>query len=144
VTYLATWAAIETYFAAQWAATAGTASYPAPLPVQYPNVSFSRAGKPAYCKFQILDGSQQQVALGGQVGARRHRTVGLVQGDIFAPEQIGEGAARELADQFAAIFRGATISGCLFRAPLVMKNPAPPEGYYGLTVSIDFQRDEDF
>jgi hypothetical protein len=132
-----TWAAelqtLESEFATNWGAT---------TPVQYENdAAFTPPSDQAdYAMFQILQGQSEIVGgQGGGNGKYRHR--GVIQIDLYTSEGEGSAPALTLADTASAIFRGKRIGDVICRAPAISK-PVSDGGYFRVTVSINYQRDE--
>lgn len=135
MTYAVELQALESEFDTEWALTGNT-------PVQYENDAnfIPPTDQTAYVRFWVLAG--ESFTVGGQDNTKRkYRHTGVIQIDCLAPEGLGAVAALTLADQAAAIFRGKRISGVLCRAPGISR-PGEESGYFRVTASINYQRDE--
>jgi hypothetical protein len=111
-------------------------------PIQFENDgSFipPKNGAP-YVRFFLLQGPSRLVG-GRGAGVGRYRHMGIIQVDVLARQGNGTKAALALADKVGAIFREQMIDGVLCRTPAIAK-PAGDAGYYRVTVSIEYQRDE--
>ncbi len=124
--------AIERRFAANYVGTV----------VKYENVPFVQPST-AWVSLHLLSGEGRQVS----VGAARslHRYVGVVQVDIYIPEDGGTAQSRTIADTVEAIFRGQQISAgssgtIIFRTPFYVPHGIEA-GWYRATVSTTYQRD---
>jgi hypothetical protein len=100
------------------------------------------ANQASYVRFVLLQGDSQLMGGRGN-GVGRYRHFGVIQIDCYAREGNGTKAALSLADSACAIFREKRISDVLCRTPRISK-PAGYGGYYRVTVSIEYQRDEFF
>ena len=125
---------LESHFATQWGATT-------PIHFQEAGAFTPPSDHSPWVRFQILQGESAIVAGHGAGGRYRHP--GVIQIDIQTAKGKGTAPALSLADQAAAIFRGKRIGDVLCRAP-ALSEPTPDGGYYRVTVSIRYQRDENF
>lgn len=121
----------EVAFGTGWGAT---------TPIKYTNAPFDDPAGSEFVEFHLLSGSGNLASLGG--ANTMHRFFGIAQIDIYVPENTGTDRARELADTAAAIFRDIRIDDMLFRASSITHGAPPPAGYYRLTVTVPYQRDE--
>ena len=111
-------------------------------PIKYQNAPFTDPDGDEFVEFFVLSGPSNIASLGGV--NTMHRFIGFVQIDIYVPENTGTDRARELADTAATIFRDTRIDDMLFRASDITNGATPPAGYYRLTVTVPYQRDEIF
>ena len=125
--------AIERQFANNYAGTV----------VKYENVPFVQPNS-AWVSLHLLSGEGNQVSVG--TARSLHRYVGVVQVDIYIPEDGGTAQSRTIADVVEAIFRGKQIaagsSGTItFRTPFYVSHGIE-NGWYRATVSTTYQRDK--
>ena len=111
-------------------------------PIKYQNVPMADPDGAEFVGFTVLNGPSNISSLGGV--NTTHRFIGFVQIDIYVPENTGTKRARELAETAAVIFRDKRIDAMLFRQSDITNGAPPPDGYYRLTVTVPFQRDEIF
>lgn len=129
--------AITAAFKAPWVAGSN-------LPVQYNNIKFDPPADGApFLAFRIIRGQSVRV---GRVssGKARFRHPGIVQIDISIAQYKGTKIANLLIDEVAAIFRGQTISGIVFRAPDVREMLEPETSRVRFIVTIPFHWDDNF
>jgi len=122
---------IRSRFATQFALIQPT------VPIHYDNDAGDPPDSGPWVRLTILDGDASQVSLGA---TRRWRNPGVVTIQVFVEVGIGDGLAREIADDVAAIFRGVTVSGVIFRAPSI-RRVGPDGKWYQVNVSTPFQFD---
>ena len=126
-------------FAAEW-----TTLRPG-TPVAYDNTPFDPAldavdglGNPIpWVRLTVIPGDGFQASLGTP---RVWRSTGVVSVQVFVPVGEGDGAANELADDAASVFRGVLDAGLTFRAPALTR--VGPEGaWYQINVATPYQSD---
>ncbi len=89
------------------------------LPVHYDNVDFEIPNDGSrWCRFSILEGDSQQVAMGG---SKRVRTPGVITIEIFIPINEGNQEALNVADFVAAAFRLISSGGVIYQTPSINK-----------------------
>lgn len=119
--------AILSHLAANWTTT----------PVAYPNAAYKPVTGAAWLEARVIRQDAFNVDL---VPNRRVRHPGLVSLTLHVPANQGDGAALEMADTLAAVFRNRNVSGCLFRAPTV--RPVGTDGaWYRVQVDAPYWRD---
>lgn len=100
-----------------------------------------------WIEFFVLSADSQAIGIGND-DTQRYRHVGLVQGDIYVPENTGTRRLREIADAFFSVFRGELVGSggnIEFMAPQPNNaGSSPVSGYVRLIVRVPFQRDELF
>lgn len=108
-------------------------------PVDWPNDSY-KPGSAMWVRFRIIDADAFQTSIGAPTNNHRH--VGIVSIEIYAPEDIGNGAALVLADTIANGFRnwGGTSVQC--RAASVKDVGPDGHKWWQVNVTIPFKRDE--
>lgn len=133
MTYQAEANAIRGRFNTQWAST---------TPIAWPNVSFTPPVGEPWVRLSILSAGSDQIEV-APTGSRTFRHDGTVAVQVFVPSNEGDGEARTLAEQVAAIFRGVTASGVTYLSPYVTEI-GTENGWYGLTVWCPYYRDDQF
>ncbi len=114
------------------------------LAVQWPNHKFDPPTDGGmYLGFRIIRGQSNAMGIVSSSKAR-YRHPGIVQIDINFAKNSGNKVANEVADEVAAIFRGQTISGIIFRAPDVREMLEPETSRVRLIITIPFHRDTNF
>lgn len=96
-----------------------------------------------WIRITMIDADSFQASIGGGSGGVKYRHPGAVVLEVFTSEREGSGKAMRYADTLAAVFRGQTVGGALFRSPTVRQIGAQ-EGWYRVHVICPFQRDECF
>lgn len=128
--------AIETRFSANYTST----------PVRYENLSFVQPDNASWVSLMILSGEGGQASLGGSSAI--HRYGGVIQVDVFTPENSGTQAGRALADTVEAIFRQVQFSlgnsGVIHTQTPWVTNLGVEDGWYRLVVTCPFFRDRKF
>src|SRR5262245_15736045 len=129
--------AIEGRFAAAWDASA--------IPVEYENKPFTRQAGKAWVSLSIVEGDAAQATIGAPP---LELSSNLIVVRVFAPRQAADGsrAAKAIADQAAAVFRGAQFASGMSGqitcfAPRIRKVP-PEDGFYRLNVQVPYRRAE--
>lgn len=125
---------VEQLFAAGWGST---------TKIAYDNLQFNpdEVNDDSWVRLNVIDGTAEQVGLGAEANLYRHPGVVIVQ--VFVKEGQGIRVAKQLADQVAAIFRGTTSGGVLYRTPSV-ERIGPNGGWFQVNVNIPFQWDAQF
>lgn len=126
--------AIQEVFATEWASAQPT------VPVVYAAVAGTSPPEAPYARLSVMSGGSEQVSFGaGDKGM--HRSIGVVQVDIYHQLGLGELGVRQLADSAATILRSRSLSsGVTTRSPRVDRIVS--EGsHVRLTMSVPFQRD---
>jgi hypothetical protein len=111
-------------------------------PVKYDNVDFTPTPGTTFVEFEIHNGSQMPVSLGGDDDTL-YRGVGIISINIHTALNIGTQTGKNLADTAAAIFRGQTFLGIICRGADVTRL-GESNGWFVHNVSIPFFRDESF
>jgi hypothetical protein len=124
-------ATIRSRFNTEWAST---------TPIAWPNVSFTPPSGEPWVRLEILPSGADQTTLGAS-GNRTFRHDGLVTVQVFVPGNEGDGEARTLAEQAAAVFRGVTVSGIRFGAPYTTTIGTDDAGWYGVVAWCPYTRD---
>jgi hypothetical protein len=135
MTYAAELQTIESHFSTNWAGA---------TPIQFENDGAFEppSDQAAFVRLFVLQGESENVGGRGK-NIQKFRHPGVVQIDILSSEGRGTKPALDLADQASAIFRGKRVNDVIFRAPAIAK-PAEGGGYYRVTVSVRYHRDENF
>lgn len=124
--------AIATRLASNWSTTT----------IQYEGQPFVQPTTP-WISLSILSGAGRQASLGSSQPL--HRFVGVIQIDVFVPENTGTNTARQYADTLSTIFRRAQFSygsSGVITCETPSVQPGPPEaGWNRLIVSTPYRRD---
>ena len=116
------------------------------LPVAYENQKFAPPANAAWVALTILPGEGRQVTIGG-AGARQ-RYAGVIQVDVYVPEETGTATARGHADTIETVYRqvqfSAGASGTITTATPFIVSRGIEDGWYRLVVSIAYRRDKTF
>ena len=127
--------AIEARFASNFSA----------LTVKYENQRFTPPKTEPWVALTILPGQGRQASIGS---APLNRYPGVIQVDIHVPENSGTQTARTHADTIEAIFRNvqfsAGSSGTISTRTPFITTRGITDGWYTLTVSVNYQRDKIF
>lgn len=86
-----------------------------PCPIHYDNAKFTAPQTTHWLRASIKTVSAKQIDFGGK--KRRFRVAGLVQFQLFAPIQLGDGGMNEISDLIMNAFRGINAAGVRFRTP---------------------------
>lgn len=129
--FKATESAIRAFFNTGWAAA---------TPISWPDTPFTPPDSATWVRFTMKNNDTFQASTGAP-GANRFRTVGFIYIDIFQPAGQGSTDARTKADTAAALFRGNTLSGVLFRNVNARDMGVDPSGLYRWQVRAEFQHD---
>lgn len=123
---------VETRFQNYWGTT---------TEVLYDNMTRVPERGTPWVRLTINEGQSNII---GIADTNLYRNLGVIIVQVFVPEGQGTASARQLADQAAAIFRGAQFgSGITCRAPQ-LANIGVIDGWYQINVSVPFFRDEYF
>jgi len=133
--------AIEGRFAANFTA----------LAIKWENQPFDIVNDTAYVALTILTGAGHQASLGGASALQRY--AGVIQIDIYVPEDTGTKVAKQHADTIESIFRqvqfSAGSSGTIFtRTPSIKTlgtmagSQRAESGWHRTVVSVDYHRDK--
>lgn len=125
--------AIEGRFAANYTAT----------PIKYANKKFEPPKTTAWVALTILTGIGRQASLGASNPL--HRFTGVIQIDVFAPEDTGTATARGHADTIGDIYRrqqfSYSSSGTITCDTPYITDRGIENGWHRLVVSIPYRRD---
>lgn len=103
-----------------------------------PDVLFDPPKDSAWARLSILTGAESQVSMGK---LRRFRRLGIVEVGLFLPLGSGDGEAKVLADAVAAILRGRTVQGLVFRA-VSLTRVGPDGAHMHYSAATPYQSDE--
>jgi hypothetical protein len=106
--------------------------------VSWPNQEFTPATGTPYLRLTVRNGESGQPYLGI---ASKRRSAGVVFGEVFVPSGKGDGAARGLADAFAAMFRNVQHDGITYREPSPREALVQEEPWYRWIVEVPYYRD---
>jgi len=132
-------AVIEGRFASGWGST---------TPVRWENAPFLPPAESPYVALFIRDGYGQPIALGPHP---LHRFLGVVITQVFVAEGDGNGAARSLGDQVAAVWRDSEgrgvqlavgTNGVLTFSTPYLEVIGARNGFWQANVSAPFTRDQ--
>jgi len=110
--------------------------------VKYDNIPFDQPTGEPFISLTILSGTGTNTALGGQ----RVRYTGVIQVDIYVPENSGTRAARDIASSLRDLFTnkeitdGSTTITC--RVASLNRVAKAPAGKYRISVTIPYTFDE--
>jgi hypothetical protein len=113
------------------------------IPIAWPNREFAPPGKAPWVRVTIIEGSGEQVTIGGTNNLYRHSGILFLQ--VFVPVNSGDYKARSIADELADVFRSDSFDGAAaevvrFRTPRI--RPIGAEGaYYQVNCEVPFLRD---
>jgi hypothetical protein len=108
------------------------------VPVEYPNTPFSPPKDETWMRMRILWGDSFQATLGE---AKRFRTPGVLEVQIFEPVQKGDGCSLDLSDKIKSLFRSTTVNGITWRTPS-LASVGRDEQWWQTNVSCPFYFDE--
>jgi len=113
-------------------------------PILWPGVTAAaptdtNGNKIAHIRFFIMNGTAEQVSIGGVTNIHRHPNILNVK--VFTPQNQGELPARALADKFCAIFRNLTSDNIRFKTPYCVVIGNTEDGYYQINCFCPFERD---
>jgi len=140
-TYSAEFSNIATLLVNNWKEGSPLAAI---TPILWPGISVtepvdSNGDKVSHIRFFIMNGTAEQVSIGGLTNIHRHPSILNVK--IFTPQGIGELPARTLADKFCAIFRNLTSDNIRFKTPYCVTIGNTEDGYYQINCFAPFERD---
>lgn len=120
-----------------------TTNYAAATPVQYENIDFAQPSEAAWVSLRILSGDGNQVSIG--TARQVDRFAGIIQVDIYTPENGGTNAARVIGDSVFTIFNRAQFStgdsGTITCRTPGYRSLGVANGWYHAVVSVAYQRD---
>lgn len=124
---------IESRFANAWGAT---------TPIAWQNVAFTPPASGSWVRFSILNGEAQQMSVGSTAGL--YRTAGVLSISIFTEANQGSRAGLLLADQAAAVFRGAAFGNGIKCRAASLAYLGIDGKFYRHEVTVPYYRDEQF
>lgn len=112
--------------------------------VKYPNQLFDQPQGAMWGAFNILWGDGIQASI-GEPSVDRY--VGLIQFDIYQPDNSGTKASNDLADFVSKLFRRYQVkpspnNALTFRTPSLSYLGSTNRGFITTTVRVPFRRDE--
>lgn len=107
-------------------------------PISWPNVNFTPAAGQSHVRVTIRNGTSLQPYIGKH---SKRRSVGVVFGEVMVPENTGDGSARGLADDFAALFRDVRVSGITFGEPSARQSTLQEKPWFRWLVEVPYYRD---
>ena len=127
--------AIESRFSANWTATAANR-------IKWENTPFEQPASGTWVALTIMPGD---AAIAGIAATPLNRYAGMIQVDIYAPENSGTDASWALVDSVSTIFRhqqfSAGSSGTITARVPSVHNMGTIDGCHRLVVPIPLQRD---
>ncbi len=115
------------------------------LPIDFENIEFEQPDQEPWIRAVIVSGDSFPASLGSPAIDTRYRHIGRLVVQIFTMAGTGNDEAKSIADDIAAIFRGETViqesQQIVFFAPEILQGESEA-GWFRLTVSVPFQRDE--
>ena len=107
--------------------------------VKYSNVKFVPANRIAWAEIHVIIAD----SMNAEIGAGRHRNIGIISVNIYEPINTGTAAGKEKADIAVAIFRDQQFNGITCRSPKIVQVGEVDE-WYVINMSVPFYRDETF
>lgn len=110
-----------------------------PVPVQYEEMpNWQTPNRKAWARLSIQAASNITWGIGGNEVVERFD--GIINVQVFAPDNEGVGIARGLAQDAAAVFENARFDGIKTYAAQVAILGNDGQGWYQITVSIPYHR----
>ena len=139
--YSEEFANIATLLASAWGSGSPFVAY---SPILWPGISSAvptdvNGNKIAHIRFFIMNGTAEQVSIGGVTNINRHPNILSVK--VFTPQNQGELPARALADKFCSIFRNLISDNIRFKTPYCVVMGNTEDGYYQINCFCPFERD---
>jgi hypothetical protein len=106
---------------------------------KYANVKFTPTNRVAWADINVVIAD----SMNAEVGAGRHRNIGIISVNIYEPINTGTAAGKLKADQAAAVFRDQQFSGITCRSPKIIQVGEVDE-WYVINMSVPFYRDETY
>ena len=107
--------------------------------VKYANVKFDPTARTAWAALEVIIVDSMNI----EVGAGRHRSIGIISVNIYEPINTGTAAGKEKAELAAAVFRDQQFSGITCRSPKIVEVGEIDE-WYVINMSVPFYRDETY
>jgi len=112
-------------------------------PVKYENVTFTPPANAPWVALTILDGSGINASIGTTRRVQRHS--GIIQFDIYVPENNGTKTGKDIADEIDGIFNNVQISagssGVITTRVPSLATLGVEDGWHHMVLSVAFQRD---
>jgi hypothetical protein len=134
MTYATDGAAIRQRWEAQWPGSGSPV-----IPYCFMDTKYDPPKDKPWLRLSVLTGAEGQVTMGK---TRRFRKAGIVDVGIFVPVGSGDGLPKQVADRVAAIFRGRTVAGIIFRA-CSLERVGVDGPWVQWTCTVPYQSDED-
>jgi len=126
--------AVETRFSGAYSST----------PVKYENAIFDQPNNSSWVALTLLSGGGINASIGTTRPVKRFS--GIIQIDIYTPEQGGTKAARDLGDLVAAVFDNVQFSvgssGTITTRVPSLSTMGVQNGWYHAVVSVAYHRDK--
>lgn len=132
-------AAIRTRFNTEWKAAQGFTDAEILTRVKWPNKTFTPPNGLSWVALEILPAGADQTTMGGP-GTATFWYDGLIAGQVFVPDNAGDGAARTLAEQFCVIFRSVEAGGIIYDEPYTNTAGSTGNGWYQVNVWAPYRR----
>lgn len=123
---------LESRFATQWAALANG------YPVIYDNSPISPPASGPWLRFRVHDVDSNIAGIGGT--KTLHRNSAFIEIVVSDDKGVGSARAKGLADDAAAIFRDARVTGFRFKSPWPQRL-GEVDGWFRYALTIRFERD---
>jgi len=107
--------------------------------VKYSNVKFEPENRVAWADLKVAIAD----SMNAEIGAGRHRLVGIISVNIYEPVNTGTAVGKEKAELAAAVFRDQQFSGITCRSPKIVEVGEVDE-WYVINMSVPFYRDETY
>ena len=108
-------------------------------PIKYSNVKYIPTNRISWAEIHVIIAD----SMNAEVGAGRHRNIGIISVNIHEPINTGTAAGKEKADIAAAIFRDQQFNGITCRSPKIVEVGEINE-WYVINMSVPFYRDETY
>ncbi len=112
-------------------------------PVKYDNVPFDQETADSFVSLSILSGTGSNISIGQ---LPRQRYAGIIQFDIYVPENTGTANARSIATSIRELFNNQTLpesDGIVIRTrpPTLNRVAKGPTGKYRINVNVPYSLD---
>lgn len=94
-----------------------------------------------WVRLSVRPGESEQRELGGATNAVRQRTIGVVIAQVFAPIDVGDKSARDLAELIRAVFSRKRDGMVQFRVPSI-QTIGRRDNWWQVNVTCPFYEDE--
>lgn len=128
--------AIEAQFANNWTGTTADR-------IKWENQKFEQPKSGSWVALTIRNGEARQASVNSRP---LNRYPGIIQIDVYVPEESGTDTARSLADSAASIFRNVQFSygssGTITTRVPYLVTLGVTDGWHRVVVTVNYQRDK--